>query len=254
MPDVKGRAQDMVDRAKGAVGKGGPPLASEVEGRVAAVREALQAFGQGDVDRFISVFHEDVEWVAPKGSNFPGSGTLNGREQIEDKFAGTVRRTYASFGFRPKNYLQTEEEDIVVVLGAFEGEGQGGKIDVPGAQVWEFDGNHAVRVRIYTDSEDFPPPVSEEDEEDEEEARQKKERDEERGDEKPDRGGGRNKGESEHEKGESEAGEGQPRSEARDADGESRDEQPEDEAHEGGHQPKGEQREGKSKEAQSEQA
>ncbi len=250
MPDVKGRAQDMVDRAKGAVGKGGPPLASEVEGRVAAVREALQAFGQGDVERFISVFHEDAEWVAPKGSNFPGSGTLNGREQIEDKFAGTVRRTYASFGFRPKNYLQTEEEDIVVVLGAFEGEGQGGQIDVPGAQVWEFDGNHAVRVRIYTDSEDFPPPVSEEDEEDEEEAKQKKER----GDEKPDRGGGRNKGESEHEKGESEAGEGQPRSEARDADGESRDEQPEDEAHEGGHQPKGEQREGKSKEAQSEQA
>ncbi len=250
MPDVKGRAQDMVDRAKGAVGKGGPPLASEVEGRVAAVREALQAFGQGDVERFISVFHEDAEWVAPKGSNFPGSGTLNGREQIEDKFAGTVRRTYASFGFRPKNYLQTEEEDIVVVLGAFEGEGQGGQIDVPGAQVWEFDGNHAVRVRIYTDSEDFPPPVSEEDEEDEEEAKQKKER----GDEKPDRGGGRNKGESEHEKGESEAGEDQPRSEARDADGESRDEQPEDEAHEGGHQPKGEQREGKSKEAQSEQA
>jgi len=250
MPDVKGRAQDMVDRAKGAVGKGGPPLASEVEGRVAAVREALQAFGQGDVERFISVFHEDAEWVAPKGSNFPGSGTLNGREQIEDKFAGTVRRTYASFGFRPKNYLQTEEEDIVVVLGAFEGEGQGGQIDVPGAQVWEFDGNHAVRVRIYTDSEDFPPPVSEEDEEDEEEAKQKKER----GDEKPDRGGGRNKGESEHEKGESEAGEDQPRSEARDADGESRDEQPEDEAHEGGHQPKGEQREGKSKQAQSEQA
>jgi len=250
MPDVKGRAQDMVDRAKGAVGKGGPPLASEVKGRVAAVREALQAFGQGDVERFISVFHEDAEWVAPKGSNFPGSGTLNGREQIEDKFAGTVRRTYASFGFRPKNYLQTEEEDIVVVLGAFEGEGQGGQIDVPGAQVWEFDGNHAVRVRIYTDSEDFPPPVSEEDEEDEEEAKQKKER----GDEKPDRGGGRNKGESEHEKGESEAGEDQPRSEARDADGESRDEQPEDEAHEGGHQPKGEQREGKSKQAQSEQA
>lgn len=251
MPDVKGRAQDMVDRAKGAVGKGGPPLASEVEGRVAAVREALQAFGQGDVERFISVFDEDVEWVAPKGSNFPGSGTLNGREQIEDKFAGTVRRTYASFGFRPKNYLQTEEEDIVVVLGAFEGEGQGGQIDVPGAQVWEFDGNHAVRVRIYTDSEDFPPPVSEEDDE---EARQKKERDDERGDDGHTRGGQKEDESEEGEKqtDESSPDEGQPRSEARDADGESRDEQPSGEPREGGEQPEGEQRGGKPKEAQSE--
>lgn len=241
MPDVKGKAQDMVDRAKGAVGKGGPPLATEVEGRVAAVREALQAFGQGDVDRFLSAFHEDVEWVAPKGSNFPGAGTLNGREEVKEKFAATVGRTYASFGFRPRNYLQTEEEDIVVVLGAFEGQGEGGNLDVPGAQVWEFDGNHAVRVRIYTDSEDFPPPVSREDEEDEEETRQKKERDE-----------------GEHTRGEEKDDSGyddeQPSSEARDADGESRDEQPTGEAREGSEQAEGEQHGDKPKEAHGGQA
>ncbi len=242
MPDVKGKAQDMVDRAKGAVGKGGPPLATEVEGRVASVREALQAFGQGDVDRFLSAFHEDVEWVAPKGSNFPGAGTLNGREEVKEKFAATVGRTYASFGFRPRNYLQTEEEDIVVVLGAFEGQGEGGNLDVPGAQVWEFDGNHAVRVRIYADSEDFPPPVSREDEEDEEEARQKKERDE----GEHTRGEGR-KDDSGHD-------DEQPTGEARDADGESRDEQPTGEAREGGEQAEGEQHGDKPKEAQSEQA
>ena len=241
MPDVKGKAQDMVDRAKGAVGKGGPPLATEVEGRVAAVREALQAFGQGDVDRFLSAFHEDVEWVAPKGSNFPGAGTLNGREEVKEKFAATVGRTYASFGFRPRNYLQTEEEDIVVVLGAFEGQGEGGNLDVPGAQVWEFDGNHAVRVRIYTDSEDFPPPVSREDEEDEEEARQKKERDE----------GEHTRGEEKDDSGHDDE---QPSSEARDADGESRDEQPTGEAREGSEQAEGEQHGDKPKEAQREQA
>ncbi len=246
MPDVKG----MVDRAKGAVGKGGPPLATEVEGRVAAVREALQAFGQGDVDRFLSAFHEDVEWVAPKGSNFPGAGTLNGREEIKEKFADTVGRTYASFGFRPRNYLQTEEEDIVVVLGAFEGQGSGGNLDVAGAQVWEFDGNHAVRVRIYTDSEDFPPPVSREDEEDEQEATEKKERDEKKGEDGDSRGEGKKQESEEGQEGEERG----PRSEARDADGEPRDEEPEGEAREGGHQPEEEQRSEKPKEAQSKEA
>lgn len=167
MPDVKGAAQDMVERAKGAVGRGGPPLATEVGGRVAAVREALQAFGEGDHERFLSAFDDDVEWIGPGGDNFPGPATAEGRQALEEGFLATVGRSYASFGFRPEQYLQTESEDIVVVLGTFLGEGIKGKgdLDVPGAQVWEFKGERVSRVRTYTDSASFPPSVDEEEHE-----------------------------------------------------------------------------------------
>lgn len=167
MPDVKGAAQDMVDRAKGAVGRGGPPLATEVGGRVGAVREALQAFGDGDHQRFLSAFGDDVEWIGPRGDNFPGPATQEGRQALEDGFLATVGRSYASFGFKPEQYLQTESEDIVVVLGTFLGEGikGNGDLDVPGAQVWEFKGERVSRVRTYTDSASFPPSVDEEEHE-----------------------------------------------------------------------------------------
>lgn len=201
MPDVKGAAQDMVDRAKGAVGKGGPPLATEVGGRVAAVREALQAFGEGDHERFLSAFDDDVEWIGPRGSNFPGPATQEGRQAVQDGFLATVGRSYASFGFKPEQYLQTESEDIVVVLGSFVGEGVKGQgdLDVPGAQVWEFKGERVGRVRTYTDSASFPPSVDEEEHEkgqrDEAEPDREKDKREEESSSSQEEDGPRSKGE-----------------------------------------------------------
>jgi ketosteroid isomerase-like protein len=170
--DFRQTAKSAVQQAKRRIGIGDPPLATEVGGRVEAVREALRAFGEGEIDRFIEAFAEDVEWVAPKGSNFPGSGTREGRESVRENFVGTVKRSYASFGFEPQRYLEAPEENWVVVLGSFAGEGVKGKgrFDAPAVQVWEFDGDSVVRVQIYADAESFPPAVSEEEEQEEQEA------------------------------------------------------------------------------------
>jgi ketosteroid isomerase-like protein len=170
--DFRQTAKSAVQQAKQRIGIGDPPLASEVGGRVEAVREALRAFGEGEIDRFIEAFHEEVEWVAPKGENFPGSGTRAGRDSIREHFVGTVKRSYASFGFEPQRYLEAPEENWVVVLGAFAGEGVKGKgrFDAPAVQVWEFDGDAVVRVQIYADAESFPPSVSEEEEQEEKKA------------------------------------------------------------------------------------
>jgi ketosteroid isomerase-like protein len=164
--DFRQTAKSAVQQAKQRIGIGDPPLATEVGGRVEAVREALRAFGEGEIDRFLEAFAEDVEWVAPKGENFPGSGTREGRDSVRENFVGTVKRSYASFGFEPQRYLEAPEENWVVVLGAFAGEGVKGKgrFDAPAVQVWEFDGDAVVRIQIYTDAESFPPAVSEEEE------------------------------------------------------------------------------------------
>jgi ketosteroid isomerase-like protein len=170
--DFRQTAKSAVQQAKQRIGIGDPPLATEVGGRVEAVREALRAFGEGEIDRFIEAFAEDVEWVAPKGENFPGAGTREGRESVRESFVGAVKRSYASFGFEPQRYLEAPEENWVVVLGAFAGEGVKGKgrFDAPAVQVWEFDGDAVVRVQIYADAESFPPLVSEEEQEEERKA------------------------------------------------------------------------------------
>lgn len=151
----------MVDRVKEAVG--GTPSSQYAEGRVATVREALQAFGDGEFDRFFEVFAEDVEWIAPKGKKFPGAGAQQGTKEINEGFVAVIERSYATFGFQPTHFLEGQQEPWVVVLGAFVGEGATkGKLEAPAAQVWTFEKDKVSRVVIYTDSDAFPEPRSEE--------------------------------------------------------------------------------------------
>src|SRR3954470_12563880 len=160
------RAKSLVESAKQSVGAGETPLATKVGGRAEAVEEALKAFGEGDVDRFLEAFADDVAWSGPKGENFPGAGNHDGRDAVRDAFVGDVKRSFASFGFRPDHFFGAPDADIVVAIGAFTGEGVKGTgaLDAPAVQVWEFDGDKVVAVEIYADSAAFPGVVTEQEE------------------------------------------------------------------------------------------
>jgi ketosteroid isomerase-like protein len=189
------RAKSLVEQAKQSVGAGETPLATKVGGRAEAVEEALKAFGQGDIDRFLEAFSDDVTWSGPKGENFPGAGNHDGRDAIREAFVRDVERSFASFGFRPDHFLGAPEEDIVVAVGAFTGEGVKGEgqLDAPAVQVWEFDGDEVVAVDIYTDSAAFPGVVTEEEQKEREQEQEQEEGD---GDGKAD---GEGKGDAEGE-------------------------------------------------------
>ena len=128
------RAKSLVEQAKRGVGVGDPPLATETGGRAKGMSEALRAFGEGDIDRFLSAFADDVEWSGPKGDGFPGAGNHQGRDAVREAFVGDAERSYTSFGFRPDRYLESPAENVVVALGAFTGEGVkgSGQLDAPG--------------------------------------------------------------------------------------------------------------------------
>ncbi len=164
------RAKSLVEQAKRSVGAGDPPLVTEAGGRAEGMREAFKAFGEGDMDRFLGAFADDVEWSGPKGDGFPGAGNHQGRDAIREAFISDAERSYASFGFRPERYLESPAENTVVALGSFTGEPVKGTgaLDVPAVQVWEFDGDKAVAVAIYADSAGFPGVVTEQEQEEHE--------------------------------------------------------------------------------------
>jgi hypothetical protein len=122
-PGLEQRAKSLVDHAKRRAGVGDPPLATEAGGRAAGMSEAFRAFGEGDLDRFLGAFADDVEWSAPEGEAFPGAGNHQGRDAVREAFLGDAKRSFATFGFRPERYLEAQGENIVVALGAFTGEG-----------------------------------------------------------------------------------------------------------------------------------
>jgi ketosteroid isomerase-like protein len=176
---VKEQVGDLVSRGKRRFGIEQPDAADE-DGRVGIVRGALRTFGEGDTDGFLDALREDVFWEAPNGGSFPGGGQQDGREAVRTEFIENAGRTFTSFGFRPESFVEADDVDAVIVIGRFEGDGvEGARIDEPGVQIWEFQGNAVARVRIFTDSAAFPPVITERREKEmEEEDREKREKEE----------------------------------------------------------------------------
>ncbi|MEO8686673.1 MAG: nuclear transport factor 2 family protein [Solirubrobacteraceae bacterium] len=182
------RAKSFVAQAKRRAGVGDAPLVTEAGGRAEGMSEAFRAFGEGDIDRFLDAFADDVQWSAPSGENFPGGGEHEGRDAIREVFVEDAKRSYASFGFRPERYLESPGENVVVAFGAFVGEPAQGtrQLDEPAVQMWEFDGDKVVFVGIYTDSAGFPGVVTEEEEAEREEKAEQKDEQAEQKDSKED--------------------------------------------------------------------
>jgi ketosteroid isomerase-like protein len=169
------KVKEMVSSAKRRVGAEAP-LAADEDGKIGVVRGALRAFGEGDMDAFVDALKDDVMWENPEGDNFPGSGDLSGPDEVRERFIGDVGRTFTSFGFKPESFLETDQEDAVIVIGRFEGEGvEGGNVDTPGVQVWGFTGSEVTHVRVFTDSAAFPEVVTEQKEKEWAEEERKKE-------------------------------------------------------------------------------
>jgi ketosteroid isomerase-like protein len=202
---VKEQVGDLVSSAKRRVGVE-QPSAADGDGRVGIVRGALQAFGSGDTDAFLDVLSEEnVQWEAPDSGHFPGGGELEGREAVGKGFVGDAGRTYPGFGFRPETFVEADEVDAVIVLGRFDGEGvEGARVDEPGVQVWDFDGNLVSRVRIFTDGAAFPTVVTERQLEEWEQEDKKKEAEEKDGEDSDDGDSGEAKASAEKDDSESE--------------------------------------------------
>jgi ketosteroid isomerase-like protein len=180
MGEGNGKVKEMVSSAKRRVGVEAPRVTEDDESqRAGVVRGALQAFGDGDMDGFIDALKDDVMWENPEGDNFPGGGDLSGPDEVRERFIGDVGRTYTSFGFRPESFLETDQEDAVVVIGRFEGESvTGDNVETPGVQIWGFSGSEVTHVRVFADSAMFPEVVTEQKEKEWAEEDRKKEEEE----------------------------------------------------------------------------
>jgi ketosteroid isomerase-like protein len=172
---VKEQVGDLVSQAKRRVGVEAPSAADD-DGRVGIVRGALRTFAEGDMDGFLDALREDVLWEAPNGGHFPGGGEQDGRDAVRKEYIDNAERTFTEFGFRPATFVDADDADAVIVIGRFEGDGvQGDRLDEPGVQIWEFQGNAVAKVRIFTDSAGFPEVITERKEKELEEKDRKEE-------------------------------------------------------------------------------
>lgn len=80
------------------------------------VQQAYQNMKAGDMQSFLNLLAEDVQWELPEMENVPFAGKWQGREQV-GQFFGIVNETQDTVEFEVDDFIA--QGDKVVVLGRF---------------------------------------------------------------------------------------------------------------------------------------
>jgi ketosteroid isomerase-like protein len=115
------------------------------------VQRAYQNFKAGDIQSFLNVLAEDVQWQLPEMANVPFGGTWQGRRQV-GQFFSKMAEVQDVVEFEPEEFIA--QGDKVVVLGRFTM-----RIKATGrdscsawAHVWTLQGKVVSSVREYVDT------------------------------------------------------------------------------------------------------
>lgn len=118
---------------------------------VAALRNAYDAFNNGDIDAVIALQDENVEWTEPGGGNAP-SGTFKGPDAVRDEVLGSVPQNFDEFRAEAEDFK--DEGDRVVVTGRFTGKNKSGaELNASFTHTYEMENGKIVRFNNEVDRE-----------------------------------------------------------------------------------------------------
>lgn len=84
------------------------------ESNIQIVRRGYEAFGRGDIEALLGLFHENIEWTSPGPPDLPTAGTRRGLQEVASFFTA-VNEVFETQRFEPISFIG--QGDQVVVLG-----------------------------------------------------------------------------------------------------------------------------------------
>jgi ketosteroid isomerase-like protein len=118
---------------------------------IEAVRRGYEAFGRGDLDALLSIFHEDIEWKVSGPPDLPTAGTRRGHQQVRE-FFHKVEEVFDVQKFEPKTFVV--DGGTVVVLGTDTAriKATGKVVEEDWVHVFTFRGDKVAHFREYVDT------------------------------------------------------------------------------------------------------
>jgi uncharacterized protein len=113
------------------------------------VKEAYQAFSQGDIEGATSLWADDFVWDGPGDPELPGGGVHEGKEEALRVLQEAVG-AWDEFTLSPDEFLQ--EGETIVVLGHQEGKKGDKSAKVPVVHIWRTSGDEMKRLQLLTDT------------------------------------------------------------------------------------------------------
>ncbi len=114
---------------------------------VEIVRRMLDDYANGDFERALGAFSDDVEWEARVGERFHGPGGV----------AEAVRRwtgAWADFEFDVQELIDAGESVVMVLRQVGRGKGSGAPVEMTMGWLYTFRDGRIIRVRMFADREE----------------------------------------------------------------------------------------------------
>lgn len=108
------------------------------QGNVKLIRRCYDCFLQGDIERLLSFFAQDIDWELPRMEGVPYAGKRHGIEQVREFFR-LLGEAQKPLEFHPGEFVA--HGDRVVVFGHYEWALRAG------GREWGSDFVHSFRIR-----------------------------------------------------------------------------------------------------------
>ncbi len=102
---------------------------------VEVIRAAIKAFNAGDVETMLALADPELEWRPAFGAATLGGTTYRGHAGFRE-YWHTAREIWETFRFEPEQFIEHDEQVVVIGRGRGRGHGSGIAIDQPLAMVW----------------------------------------------------------------------------------------------------------------------
>jgi uncharacterized protein len=119
--------------------------------KIEVVTAAYDAFGCGDIERVLDLISE-VEWTEAAG--MPYGGTYRGGKAVLENVFSPLGGDVRNFVVRPDELLPVDD-DRVLAIGTYRGDGENGAVNVRFAHLWTVRGNKIARFEQFADTHTF---------------------------------------------------------------------------------------------------
>jgi FAD/FMN-containing dehydrogenase/ketosteroid isomerase-like protein len=114
------------------------------------VRDVYQAVGQGDIDRAVAAFDDDIEWVEPEGGPF--GGTYHGPEAVVENVFSSLGEEWDEFVVEPDRFVVDDETVVAFVTHRGTHATTNEHFEAPIADVWDLSDGKVTRFQHYIGS------------------------------------------------------------------------------------------------------